>query len=381
LLASRCDQRMGLEVAGMRLRRGERRLLLIPFAPGIGDVVMMEPLLRAVCQRLPDWEVTMVARPSALELLRPGGYRLATPSYFVTEPPAPLRPLDGVVPRRVIAWCAGPGMAALLGPFERVINLFWIWESRVPFDRWWTPQWPPLEEVRHTVDLLADYLEGELGSSIPARERVPRLEPFPDAVAWARSYLRSSGAGRRPMVSMVVAAANPLKWWSVSGWSGLNDSLQAMGFETVMIAPRDHPHAMEVYRSCRARPLWPHIELKQVSALLAQSRLVVGIDTGPLHMAAALGVPWVGLFGASNPGLIGPYDGDGGVALVARFSRPESCARCWLSFKNRERPCSTLPLTGCTASIPYADVIRAVESTLEGTSFASRPAPRSRDRR
>jgi ADP-heptose:LPS heptosyltransferase len=360
--------------------REERRLLLIPFAPGIGDVVMMEPLLRAVCARLPEWRVTMVAKEYAADLLQPGEYRLVSPRYFVTEPPAPLRPLDRLIPRRFVAWAAEPAMALDLGPFDRVINLFWVWENQIPFDRWWTPQWPPQEGVRHTVDLLADHLEGELGARIPEEERVPRLQVFPGAAGWVEHYLRHWRRGERPLVSLVVSAANALKWWVVEGWARLNDGLSRLGCDTLLVAPRSHPHARQVYEACEVKPLWPEVGLRRLAALLARSAVVVGIDTGPLHMAAALGVPWIGLYGASNPSLIGPYEREKGRTLVARFPKPESCSQCWLSFKNRDQGCATLPSTGCVTAISAEEVLEAV-NVLLGTGFASLPAPRSRDRR
>lgn len=353
---------------------GEHRLLLIPFAPGIGDVVMMEPLLRALRTHLPEWRVTMVAREYATDLLQPGDYDLVSPFYFVTETPPPLRALDRLIPRRFIAWAAKPAMALDLGPFERVTNLFWVWESRTPFDQWWTPQWPPLSGVRHTVDLLADYLEEEFGIEIPLWDRVPRLEVFPEAAAWAEEYLLGHSAPDRPLVPLVVSSANSLKWWAVPKWAELNERLTQLGWRTLLVAPQDHPHARQLYDACGSKPLWPSLGLRRVAALLARASVVIGIDTGPLHMAAGLGIPWVGLFGPTNPDLIGPYDRSGGRALVARFPKPPSCRHCWLAFKSREDRCATLPSTGCTTLISVQEVVEAAETVHRGTGIASLPA-------
>jgi ADP-heptose:LPS heptosyltransferase len=49
-----------------------------------------------------------------------------------------------------------------------------------------------------------------------------------------------------------------------------------------------------------------HASLDRVAALLDRCDLVVGVDTGLLHMAGALGAPWVGLFGPTNPDVTGP---------------------------------------------------------------------------
>lgn len=225
------------------------------------------------------------------------------------------------------------------------------------------------------MDLLAEHLEFELGARIPEAERVPTLTPFPEEEGWADRYLRRHRCTKRPLISLIVSAANPLKWWSVPGWAELNDALATLGYQTLLVAPQSHPHARQVYDSCEAKPLWPRMTLRQLTAILARSSAVVGIDTGPLHVAAALGVPWVGLYGPTNPDLIGPYERERGLALVARFPKPDSCRQCWQAFKNRDQGCLTLPATGCTVLISAREVLETVLSVQGGTGFASSRAP------
>ena len=349
----------------------ERRLLLIPFAPGIGDMVMMEPLLRAVVALAPGWHVTMVAKEYAADLLPPGDYELASPSYFISEAPSRFRAIHRWVPQKLIAWATQPAMYLDLGPFDRMINLFWAWESRTPFDRWWTPQWPLQPGVRHTIDILADYLSEELNAEIPMSARFPRLQPFPEAATWADEYLQSLDARGRPVATLIVSSTSELKLWDAAKWATLNQKLAETGWKTILLAPSEHPHAKEVYDACWTKPAWPQVNTRQLVALLSGSNVVVGVDTGPLHAASALGVPWVGIFGATNPDLVGPYDRSRGVALVARFPKAPSCKQCWLAFKNRHDRCLTLPATGCTTMVPVAEVVRAVQHVSSGTAIAS----------
>ncbi len=355
---------------------GAGRLLLIPFAPGIGDMVMMEPLLRAVLKSLPEWQTTMAAKGYAADLLQPGSYEIVTPSYFVTEPPGYFRPFHRLLPQRIIAWAAEPAMSLDFGPFERVINLFWAWESRTPFDRWWTPQWPLLEGVVHAVDLLASYLEEELEALIPREERLPRLTVFDDAARWADGYLAGTEAGSRTrLAALIPVASDSLKWWEAGKWAEVNDQLAMNGWQTVLIAPPDHSHAQEMFDGCVTKPFWPRLTLRQLTAMLSRCSLAVGVDTGPLHIASALGLPWVGLFGATNPDLIGPYDRSQGRPIVARFPKAPSCAHCWLAFKNRDDRCLTLPATGCTTMLSVDDVLRAVDEVITGMLIAARTKP------
>jgi lipopolysaccharide heptosyltransferase I len=52
-----------------------------------------------------------------------------------------------------------------------------------------------------------------------------------------------------------------------------------------------------------------------VAGIIAGAAFVVGVDSGPLHLAAALGVPLVAIFVGSEPGLTGPM-GQGPIAIV-----------------------------------------------------------------
>jgi heptosyltransferase-1 len=51
----------------------------------------------------------------------------------------------------------------------------------------------------------------------------------------------------------------------------------------------------------------PHIDLNEAATMLGQARAVIGVDTGFSHLAAALGVPTIGIYTATDPGLTGLY--------------------------------------------------------------------------
>jgi heptosyltransferase-1 len=61
--------------------------------------------------------------------------------------------------------------------------------------------------------------------------------------------------------------------------------------------------------------------LDQIAALIAGAQFVVGVDTGLLHLAAALGVPLVAIFTGSKPGLTGPV-GSGPIATLGTDGAP-----------------------------------------------------------
>jgi ADP-heptose:LPS heptosyltransferase len=104
--------------------------------------------------------------------------------------------------------------------------------------------------------------------------------------------------------------------------------------------------------------------LPRVAAALERCRLVVAVDTGLLHMAAALGTPYVGLFGPTNPDVTGPYNRALGVCLVAPFPKAPRCGGCWKSFKYEDDRCRALSLGSCISALSAAVVIDAARELL-----------------
>jgi ADP-heptose:LPS heptosyltransferase len=94
------------------------------------------------------------------------------------------------------------------------------------------------------------------------------------------------------------------------------------------------------------------LSLKETGGLIASSRLFIGPDTGPLHMAVALGTPVVALFGAADPGRTGPY---GRPDAVVTHVVP--CSPC------RRRECNVAGHP-CMSDLEVATVFERARSSL-----------------
>jgi heptosyltransferase-1 len=78
-------------------------------------------------------------------------------------------------------------------------------------------------------------------------------------------------------------------------------------------------------RLCAAIPAAvcaPRLTLNEATALLGKARAVVGVDTGLSHLAAALDVPTIGIYTATDPGLTGLYAGTRAVNLGGKGAPP-----------------------------------------------------------
>ncbi len=95
-------------------------------------------------------------------------------------------------------------------------------------------------------------------------------------------------------------------------------------------------------------------------AVYRRARLFVGVDSGPMHMAVACGIPVVALFGPTDPGQWGPYEvGPSRRSEVLRS--PEACGSC------RHETC---PDRRCMRAIDTAAVLAAVDRRLEASTVA-----------
>lgn len=128
--------------------------------------------------------------------------------------------------------------------------------------------------------------------------------------------------------------------------------------------PADAPLANEIATSFHASH-FPHHDvsgrtsLRELMALLTQCRVLLTNDTGPMHIAAALGVPVVVPFGSTSPELTGPGLPGDPVHRLIQSDAP--CAPCFL----RECPVDFRCMNGITVEQVIAAVLDVLSSTRE----------------
>ena len=130
-------------------------------------------------------------------------------------------------------------------------------------------------------------------------------------------------------------------------------------------ASREVEKASRIVSLCRHRPLnWSGCTtLKELAALSAACHLFVGVDTGPMHIAAAVGTPVVALFGPSGEHQWGPW-GEGHTVVAQPFPcRPCGQDGCYGSKRSE-----------CLEMIPAFEVKRAIDHVLLKRGFKLRAA-------
>lgn len=135
-----------------------------------------------------------------------------------------------------------------------------------------------------------------------------------------RARLRRDG----PRYAVLLhATARPEKEWPEANWVALGTALAREGYDLVL----PWGSFAEKARADRMAAALPRARvparqpLDSVARLMASAELVVGVDTGLMHLAAALGVPLVAIFTGSKPHLTGPV-GSGPMAVLGAHGAP-----------------------------------------------------------
>ncbi len=164
----------------------------------------------------------------------------------------------------------------------------------------------PPHPVQHVQDQYFEFL------------RTLEIEPEPvvwDLGPWEseREWQRDFKAGfDRPIAAIVVATSKPEKDWMPDRWAKVCDILSTQhGLQPVLVggqSEREVAATNTIIELSTAKPVSTlGSGLRKLVAILDASDLVLAPDTGPLHMAVAVGTPVISLMGYTDPRRTGPY--------------------------------------------------------------------------
>jgi heptosyltransferase-1 len=134
----------------------------------------------------------------------------------------------------------------------------------------------------------------------------PQLPIDPEAEAWCANWLAETFPGALKPIALITPGAGwGAKRWRPERYASVAEGLAERGLHVVVNAgPGEEPLAATI-ASGRAVAL--AATLPQLIALTRRIALCIGGDTGPLHLACALGRPVVGIYGPTDPSRNGPY--------------------------------------------------------------------------
>jgi lipopolysaccharide heptosyltransferase II len=180
----------------------------------------------------------------------------------------------------------------------------------------------------HAVErylLVARELALEIRSRAEFNVHIP-----PEAHRFAEEFLAAANAQRRPVVVLLPSSRWATKRWPADCFAALADRVTAEldGAALFLGGAGDAPLVERIrgmmMMKGKSLSLAGGTSIKQSAALLSRAAAVVANDSGPMHLAAALGAPVVALYGPTSPARTGPYGGN-----VRVFKSTRECAPCF----------------------------------------------------
>ncbi len=144
-----------------------------------------------------------------------------------------------------------------------------------------------------------------------------------------RDGATGEAGGRQPLAVIHLGATNgAAKRWPIPHWAVLVEGLVKRGVRVAIVGgPEDRPlaAALQEQASAPVLDLAGRTTVAELAAVLEQADVVVGGDSGPMHVANALGRPVVAIYGPTDPQISGPYSQE--RAIVLRATLP--CSPCY----------------------------------------------------
>ncbi len=108
---------------------------------------------------------------------------------------------------------------------------------------------------------------------------------------------------------LLHASSGDYKLWDEQNWRSLIKALNAAGVKCVLPwgSAQERDRSVRIAANMEAASVPPALSLTELAGLVTGARAVVGVDTGLTHLAAALAVPTVGIFSATDPAATGIY--------------------------------------------------------------------------
>lgn len=193
---------------------------------------------------------------------------------------------QGLIKSAIVAWSARGPVTGFAPANAREPFAALLYRRRVAVD-------PHL----HSIDRIRRLGAAALGYGLDLPEQFSLRLPHQGPRAF----------GDAPIALLLTNASRASKLWPNENWLALEQALAGKGMLSLLCWGSAQEHETSVQRAAQMRSarVLPRSSLTQIAMLAAQASVVVGLDTGLTQLAAAIGVPTVGIFCDYDPTLVG----------------------------------------------------------------------------
>ena len=329
-------------------KNNPKSILLIK--PGaIGDLLQLTPVIRTLKTAFPSSEITLLLGSSATAaLFKHNPYLWETLVYDKTGKD----PLH--IPFLKLWKRLRERKFDLVVNFQRSNLKTWLLAAAA-FPCRVLVYHKPRERIVHVVD---NYLETIRPLGIASAGRNLELHFGRDDEQFAEDFFGSANFDNKPVVALNPGASHAVNRWSTDQFAALADLLaEKLAVKVILVGgAQDSALAQEIVSKAKTTPLdiTGKASLLQTGALLKKCAVLVSGDTGPLHLATAVGTKVVALFGAADPARTGPV-GAGHRVIQAK---DVACVPCC------SRVCNNPAYLDCMEKISAQEVFQVVASML-----------------
>ncbi len=309
------------------------RRILVRAPNWLGDLCMVAPALEALAAAAPQASFAVACKTSLSTLAA----RLPrVTDVIVLDPVRGIRAAWGHAARRMRALRCDAAVvvprsfrAALPVAWARIpIRIGFASDARTPLLTHPVRDWKPLR-LAHRMAYFGALLR-PFGLEAPVTGW--RFTPPAEAVARIDDWLAKAPV-RRPGAPLVAfepgGAYGVAKRWPEARYSALAARLVRDGTDVVLIGTADMTPLHDRIAAAAGVPLIRAAgatDLVELAALLTRARALVTNDTGPMHLAAAVGTPLLALFGSTDPAVCGPR----GTGPARVLYEKVDCSPCYL---------------------------------------------------
>lgn len=187
----------------------------------------------------------------------------------------------------------------------------------------------PFQIMRHRtwnhIRLIEKSLSIEVDYNTPSRLEIPQ-----DAIDSFRTSFPAFDLRNQTIITINPNASWQTKRWLRDHFASVIDWLSENGFTPVIIgASHEKPVTDEILEKANCSPinLTGKTSLLELAILLKLSKLIITCDSGPMHMAQALGTPVIAIFGPTDPERCGPW-----LGKIEPVQADIECSKCYKKF-------------------------------------------------
>jgi len=308
--------------------------ILIIKPSSLGDIVLALPALSALRRSFPGSRISWLVRPEFAPLLEkhphlteiiPFNRRFLGKAWYHPGAFAALISLIWRLRRSEFDAAIdlqGLFRTASLGWLSGCRNRFGMANARELAHIFYTQKIPQNQDCIHLVDYYLRIIQAT-GAAIDDVQFVLPQEPA--AIDSITSLLTSYGLDPGNYAVFVPSSAHRDKCWPIERFAALADRIFSQ-LHLPIVATGTAPESSLIEKlqdlaRVRVTNLAGQTNLTELIALLNAAKLVVSNDTGPGHIAAALGRPLVLIFGRSNPARVAPYHRENCVVAIEPYCR------------------------------------------------------------